>query len=162
MFPLVTHPLHQQTPAMPLQPQLRSEGPDVYLATRVGAGESCDLGATHIHRTSCSRYIGKRCCLGSHDAVDPIWGWRRHLPHHLSSAESLATTRLFLTRKGCLATGLDCGFVLLPLGLFKFKKKTSYPFAFFTRVLNRGLEIQLSFVEGTRSHLCELSKTKAR
>lgn len=131
-----------------------------YLATWVGAGESCALGVTHIHRTSCSRCIGKRCCLGSHDAVGSIWGRRRHLPHHLSSAELLATTRLFLTRKGYLATGLDCGFVLFPLGLFKFKEKTSYPFAFFTRVLNHGLEVQLSFVKGARSHFCELSKTK--
>lgn len=44
--------------------------------------------------------------------------------------ELLGTILLLLIRKGYVATGLDHGFVLLPLGLFCFPKKISYVFTF--------------------------------
>lgn len=103
-----------------------------------GVGGAGDWGLTDVHGTSRGRCVGKSRCLGSRH-VDPVGG-AGHAPSlsFLPSSELLATPPLFPIRKGRLAAGLGCDFVLLPRGLFCFKKKTRYAFAFFTGVLSCG------------------------
>ena len=106
----------------------------MYLAIWMGPGAEGVLGLgsdSGVPRTSGCRYIGKSCCLGSCEAVTPS---REAVPASsplsFLDIELLGTTLLLLIRKGYVATALDHGFVLLPLGLFCFPKKISYVFTF--------------------------------
>lgn len=106
----------------------------MYLAIWMGPEAEGILGLgsdSAVPRTSGHRCIRKSCCLRSCEAVTPS---REAVPASsplsFLDIELLGTILLRLLRKGYVATGLDHGFVLLPLGLFCFQEKISYAFTF--------------------------------